>query len=64
MMSTRLDSMPREPRLFTMIRHHDERGISGTGRVLEGVVLHTGNVVIGWRTEEKHGDTSVGVYDT
>jgi hypothetical protein len=64
MMSTSLDGTPMEPRLFTMIRRHDERGVSGTGRVLDGVVFHNGKVVICWRTEEKHGYTSVGVYDT
>jgi hypothetical protein len=44
-----------EPRLFTMIRKNDESHVSGTGRVLDGVVFHNGKVVICWRSEEKHG---------
>lgn len=32
--------------------------------ILDGVVFHNGKVVICWRTEAKHGYTSVGVYDT
>ncbi len=38
-----------EPRLFTLFRHVDESGISGTGRVLDGVIFHTGQVVVCWR---------------
>jgi hypothetical protein len=63
-MSTSMNGKPMEPRLFTMIRYHDERGVSGTGGVFDGVVFHTGNVVIGWRTDEKHGYTRIGVSDT
>jgi hypothetical protein len=63
-MSTSLDGTPMEPCLFTMIRHHDERGVSGTESVLDGVVFHHGKVVICWRTEEQHGSTRVGVYDS
>lgn len=40
-----------EPRLFTLIRHDDESGVSGTGRVLDGVIFHTGQVVICWRSD-------------
>ena len=39
-----------EPQLFTFIRHADESGVSGTGRVLDGVIFHTGQVVICWRS--------------
>jgi hypothetical protein len=53
-----------EPRLFTMIRKHDESHISGTGRVLDGAVFHNGKVVICWRTEERHGYSSLGIYDS
>jgi hypothetical protein len=63
-MSTSIDGTPMEPRLFTMIRRHDGRGVSGTGSVFDGVVFHNGTVVICWRTEEQHGSTSVGVYDS
>lgn len=54
-----------EPRLFTMIRRVDESGVSGTGRVLDGVIFHTGQVVICWRTDldrEQEGYSSIGVY--
>jgi len=54
-----------EPRVFTLIRHIDESGISGTGRVLDGVIFHTGQVVVCWRSDistEKPGYNSPGVY--
>jgi hypothetical protein len=54
-----------EPRLFTLIRHVDESGISGTGRVLDGVIFHTGQVVVCWRTDmnaDKPGYSSIAVY--
>jgi adenine-specific DNA-methyltransferase len=37
--------MESNPRLFTLVRKIDQSGISGTGRVLDGVVFHTGQVV-------------------
>lgn len=54
-----------EPRLFTLIRHEDESGISGTGRVLDGVIFHTGQVVVCWRsdiTSETVGYSSLAIY--
>lgn len=54
-----------EPRLFTLTRLRDESGISGTGRVLDGVVFHTGQVVVCWRTDPSVGATgfsSLAVY--
>ncbi len=54
-----------EPRLFTVIRNGDESGVSGTGRVIDGVLFHNGLCVIAWRTDidaSKHGFTSLGVY--
>jgi hypothetical protein len=33
---------------FTMIRHNDETGVSGTGEVLTGVVFPSGRVVTEW----------------
>ena len=39
------------PRTFYVLREHDETGISGTGRVLEGVVFHTGQIVICWHSQ-------------
>ena len=53
-----------EPNLFTMIRKRDESQISGTGRVIDGVVFHNGRVVICWRTEDRHGHFSMGIYDS
>jgi hypothetical protein len=55
-----------EPKLFTLIRRVDPGGVSGTGRVLDGVVFHTGQVVVCWRSDikdqEKSGFSSISVY--
>ncbi len=54
-----------EPKLFTLMRHSDESGISGTGRVLDGVIFHTGQVVVCWRSDldtEKPGFSSIALY--
>jgi hypothetical protein len=54
-----------EPRLFTLIRHQDESGISGTGRVLDGVIFHTGQVVVCWLSDirpEQSGYSSLAIY--
>jgi hypothetical protein len=54
-----------EPRLFTLLRHQDESGVSGTGRILDGVIFHTGQVVVCWRTDinpEGSGYSSVAIY--
>jgi len=54
-----------EPRLFSVIRKADASGVSGTGRVVDGVLFHTGQVVICWRTDveaSEHGFSSLGVY--
>lgn len=42
--------MTPDPRLFTIMREADATGISGTGRVLDGVIFHTGQVVVCWRS--------------
>lgn len=42
----------KEPKLFTMVRNSDETGVSGTGRVLDGVVFHDGTVAVHWRTDK------------
>ena len=55
----------REPRLFTLIRHVDESDISGSGRVLDGVIFHTGQVIVCWRSDvnlEKPGYSSLAIY--
>ena len=53
-----------EPRLFTVIRTRDETGVSGTGRVIDGVVFHTGQVVVCWRSDLRDGGghPSLGIY--
>jgi hypothetical protein len=54
-----------EPRLFTLVRNQDESGISGTGRVLDGTIFHTGQVVVCWRSDindRKVGFSSISIY--
>lgn len=48
------------PRIFTLQRHHDETGISGEGRVADGVVWTDGTVSMRWRT----ATASVSFYDS
>lgn len=49
-----------KPQVFTMIRKKDETGVSGTGRVLDGIIFPNGKTVICWRTET----SSIAVYDS
>jgi hypothetical protein len=54
-------------KVFTMIRRNDETGISGTGRVLDGVVWPNGWVTICWRTELdnlKKGFSSITLFES
>lgn len=54
-------------KLFTMIRNNDETGISGTGRVLDGIVWSNGWVTICWRTEQdtlKKGFSSITMFES
>lgn len=54
-----------EPRLFTLERHLDETGVSGTGRIIDGVIFHTGQVVICWRSDlrpQNPGHSSIAIY--
>jgi hypothetical protein len=44
--------------LFTLIRHEDETGVSGTGTVAEGVEFTDGTCVIRWLT----ATSSTGIY--
>lgn len=37
-------------KVFSLVRKFDETGISGTGKVLEGVVFSDGRVAIRWCT--------------
>jgi hypothetical protein len=40
-----------EPRIFTVIRHFDASGVSGIGRVMDGIIFHTGQVISCWRSD-------------
>ncbi|MCY1704276.1 hypothetical protein [Deinococcus sp. SL84] len=40
----------KDPQRFTIIREQDTSGVSGVGRVLDGVIFHTGQVVVCWRS--------------
>lgn len=59
---------PKLSRLFYLIRKSDPTGISGIGKVLDGVIFPTGQVVICWR--ESHidlnpfGHSSISVYNS
>lgn len=61
-------AMADNPRLFTLIRKVDPSGISGIGRVLDGVIFHTGQVVTCWRTDlntkekDVEGFSTLGIY--
>jgi len=48
------------PKTFTVIRHHDESQVSGTGRVLDGVLFPNGKVVICWRVQYQ----TVAIYES
>jgi hypothetical protein len=48
-------------RVFSMIRKSDFSGVSGTGRVLDGIVWHNGKVSVCWRTDP---NSSITVYDS
>lgn len=56
--------MEANPRLFTLIRKIDPSGISGTGRVLDGVIFHTGQVVTCWRTDLNVNEKGIDAYST
>ena len=43
--------MEPEPRLFYLQRDQDLSGISGTGRVADGVMWPDGSCCVRWRTE-------------
>ena len=47
-------------KLFFLIRNRDFSGVSGIGKVLDGVVWHTGQVTVCWRTEH----SSIATYPT
>ncbi len=45
-------------RLFSLVRHEDETGVSGTGIVAEGVEFGDGTVAMRWVSEH----TSTAIY--
>ena len=50
---------------FTVYRITTEKNISGSGRIIDGIIFHTGQVVICWRTDiegSKHGVSSIAIY--
>ncbi|MEW6584798.1 MAG: hypothetical protein AB1442_04200 [Nitrospirota bacterium] len=47
-------------RRFELIRHEDQTGISGVGKIAEGVKFSTGKCVIAWIT----AIPSITVYDS
>ena len=54
-----------EPRLFTVVRRQDTGRVSGTGRIMDGVVFHNGWVAVCWRTDvdgAAHGHASMSFY--
>lgn len=51
---------PGEPRVFAMVRNGDQSGVSGIGRVLDGIVWGNGKVTVCWRTQ----NVSIAVYDS
>lgn len=50
--------------LFSLIRHSDETGVSGTGRVLDGVIFHTGQVAVCWRTDQHRRGAAEEAYSS
>lgn len=50
-------------RSFELIREADESGVSGTGKVLEGVVFTDGTCVTRWVTQNSPG-RSTNVWDS
>ena len=51
--------VPHGMRLWTMYRHADESGVSGTGIVAQGVVFANGMACIQWLVGPDPGDTQV-----
>ena len=49
-------------RPFYMVRPYDESGVSGTGKVLDGVVFPDGTTVIRWCVKEMPNCTAI--YDS
>jgi hypothetical protein len=55
------------PRTFSMVRNFDESGVSGIGKVLDGVIFPCGKVAVCWDPVNPTGNesvNSVAVFDT
>lgn len=50
-------------RKFFLLREVDDSGVSGTGRVAEGVQFSNGKCAMAWLTGPKNAGTSVCVYE-
>src|SRR3990167_9458417 len=50
-------------RTFEMVRNNDETGVSGSGKVVEGVVFSDGTCVTRWTTEMSTG-RSTNIWDS
>ena len=65
-----VDLKPKKPaklcaqgiRTFTVCRINDERGVSGTGIVIEGITLATGQCVVHWLYPTPRG--SIAIFDS
>ena len=44
---------------FDVVRNADESGVSGTGKVIEGVVFSNGQCVVHWLTPPPNGSVAV-----
>jgi len=53
---------PQGIRTFTVCRVNDESGVSGTGVVIEGIVLATGQCVVHWLYPAPRG--SIAMFDS
>ena len=53
---------PQGIRTFTVCRINDESGVSGTGIVIEGIVLATGQCVVHWLYPAPRG--SIAMFDS
>jgi len=50
---------------FYLQRNKDESGVSGTGKVAQGIIFDNGKVAMSWVEDETDvGASSVGVYDS
>ena len=49
-------------RAFTVARRHDESGVSGTGVVIEGVTLATGQCIVHWLYPPPRG--GIAIFDS